>query len=76
MLFVWKGKPVGFLEVTGLTFLLSLGIEIIQLITRVGVFDVDDIILNTVGGMLGYFIYRVVRVVNRRRKHAKRKKEL
>ena len=76
MLFVWKGKPVWFLEVTGLTFLLSLGIEIIQLITRVGVFDVDDIILNTVGGMLGYFIYRVVRVVNRRRKHAKRKKEL
>lgn len=36
---------------------LSLLVELLQLITRVGSFDVDDLILNTVGGMLGYFIY-------------------
>ena len=34
---------------------LSLGVETIQLFTRVGSFDVDDILLNTIGGVLGYF---------------------
>ena len=36
------------------TFLLSLTIECIQLISRVGSFDVDDLILNTFGGILGF----------------------
>lgn len=39
-----------FFRVLGLTFLLSLFIECIQLIFKVGSFDVDDLILNTVGG--------------------------
>lgn len=26
-----------------------------------GVFDVDDIILNTIGGIIGFCIYRVIR---------------
>lgn len=33
-------------------------IEIIQQITRLGTFDVDDIILNTLGGMLAYAIVK------------------
>ena len=40
---------------------LSLLVELIQLITKVGSFDVDDIILNTIGGAIGYIIYKVVR---------------
>ena len=40
---------------------LSLLVELIQLITKVGSFDVDDIILNTLGGAVGYIIYKVVR---------------
>lgn len=35
--------------------LASMGIEGLQFFLRVGSLDVDDIILNSVGGMLGYF---------------------
>lgn len=40
-----------------LTFELSLVIEVIQLFTGVGSFDVDDLLLNTIGGWLGYGCY-------------------
>lgn len=43
-----------------LTFLFSLGIEITQLLCKVGSFDVDDLLLNTIGGMFGYFLFWVV----------------
>lgn len=36
---------------------LSLCVETIQLVTRVGCFDVDDLILNTVGAALGYLAF-------------------
>ena len=42
------------------TYLLSYGIEMVQLITRAGSCDVDDIILNTFGGALGYLVFRYV----------------
>ena len=42
-----------------LTFELSLVIEIVQLLTKVGSFDVDDLFLNTVGGLCGYIIYMI-----------------
>ena len=50
----------------GMTFLLSLMIEIIQLLTRVGSFDVDDLILNTSGGILGYLLFYVINKVRRK----------
>lgn len=39
------------------TFGLSLGIELIQLVSKVGSFDVDDLMLNTLGGVLGYITF-------------------
>ena len=39
------------------TFLLSLMIESVQLLFRVGSFDVDDIFLNTLGGLIGFILY-------------------
>ncbi len=42
-----------------LTMLLSLTVELLQLALRVGSFDIDDIILNTIGGGFGYIAYRV-----------------
>ena len=42
-----------------LIFLVSLSIETIQLVIGRS-FDVDDILLNLIGGMLGYFIYRIL----------------
>ena len=39
----------------------SLLIEILQLFSKVGSFDVDDILLNTCGVCLGYVIFWIVR---------------
>jgi glycopeptide antibiotics resistance protein len=41
----------------GIVFLISLAFETIQLITGLGVFDVDDLILNTLGGAIGFILY-------------------
>lgn len=46
------------LSVMGYAFIMSLSIELIQSIIG-RVFDVDDIILNVLGALLGYFIYRL-----------------
>ena len=48
------------------SFLLSLCAESVQLVSRTGAFDVDDLILNTMGGILGYWCYVVM--FGRRRK--------
>lgn len=42
-----------------LSLLISVTIEITQLIIG-RVFDVDDILLNVVGGLVGYLIYRII----------------
>lgn len=42
-----------------LSFELSLCVEIIQLVTKVGSFDVDDLLLNTMGGLCGFLIYTI-----------------
>jgi Glycopeptide antibiotics resistance protein len=34
-------------------------IESLQYFTRLGVFDIDDVILNTVGAVIGFWIYRI-----------------
>lgn len=39
------------------SLLLSLTAESIQLVSKTGAFDVDDLILNTAGGILGYWCY-------------------
>lgn len=54
-----------FLSVTLMAMLFSLGIETAQLLMKVGAFDVDDIFLNTVGGLAGYIFMKLTRV----RKH-------
>lgn len=51
-----------------LSYLFSLSIETIQLVFKVGSFDVDDMILNTLGGMLGYILYKIVQNIRIRRK--------
>lgn len=45
------------LFVTFLGFAFSLVVETIQLVTKVGCFDVDDLCLNTFGVILGYICY-------------------
>jgi glycopeptide antibiotics resistance protein len=41
------------------SFLLSLAFEVTQLLTILGSFDVDDLLLNTAGGFLGYGIFMI-----------------
>lgn len=53
-------------------FSFSLAIEITQLVWKVGSFDVDDILLNTIGGALGFIVYRNVQKYRRRRMNGKR----
>lgn len=35
-------------------------VELLQLVLRVGVFDIDDIIFNTLGCLLGYICYKTI----------------
>ena len=42
-------------------FLISLAIELTQLVTPGRVTDVDDLIVNTLGAAVGYFIYALVK---------------
>lgn len=39
----------------------SVVIEILQYVLRVGQFDIDDVILNTIGGIVGYFIIKLIK---------------
>lgn len=57
--FVAKGKKFWFTSLY--SFELSLFVETLQLITKVGSFDVDDLLLNTLGGILGYVLYRILK---------------
>ena len=50
-----------------LCFALSLCIEVVQLVFKVGSFDVDDLLLNTVGGALGFVILWIARAFHVRR---------
>lgn len=46
-------------KVTLLSFLCSLVVEVTQYVTKLGVFDVDDLLLNTIGGFLGYVLFAI-----------------
>ena len=50
-----------FLAVVIVAFSSVLMVEVIQLVTKIGSFDVDDILLNVSGAMLGYGIYVIAK---------------
>ena len=56
---LWKKKPGCFYTMC-LTLQMSFQVELVQLIFRIGSFDIDDMILNTLGGLLGYFFFKMV----------------
>lgn len=51
----------GFFRILFLSAGFSFCVELVQLVFKVGIFDVDDIFLNTVGGVFGYLGYRFIR---------------
>ncbi len=57
-----------FIFTTLVSMELSLCVELIQLLTKVGSFDVDDIFLNTLGGICGFIIYKIYRSMKKKRR--------
>ena len=51
------------------SFGLSLCVETFQLLTKVGSFDVDDLLLNTLGGVVGYMIFVIGARIRRQHDH-------
>ena len=62
---IYKNKRKFWL-ITLLTAEFSLFIELTQLMLRVGSCDIDDIILNTCGGMLGYGLFFISNRIRRK----------
>ena len=52
-----------------LSFSLTLGIEIVQLTTKIGAFDVDDIFNNFLGAVIGYCIIMAILSASSKNKH-------
>lgn len=52
-------------KVTALGFLMSLSVEFLQLMLKVGCCDVDDVLLNTLGALLGYILFVVCNAFRR-----------
>ena len=62
---IFMKRRVGILYIGGASFLLSFFIETVQLVFKIGVFDVDDLMMNTAGGLIGYLVYRISQTVYR-----------
>ncbi len=58
-----------FLNILALGFELTLLIELLQLFLRVGCFDVDDLLLNTIGAVLGYLLFKICHKLEGGMKH-------
>lgn len=63
-----SNKDNKFFKVALWCFLFSLCAETIQLIYKVGIFDVDDLFLNTIGGIFGFILFRIFSFCYRRTK--------
>ena len=64
------GKRRSFFKTLFWSFCLTFCVELMQLITKVGCFDVDDLCLNTFGVILGYICYylskKIIRALGRK----------
>lgn len=56
------------------SLLLSLVVETTQIVCKVGSFDVDDLLLNTLGGLAGYLVFWLVRKRGKSREGAQKSK--
>ena len=61
-----KGEKHHPVAATVVTMIFSVIVEILQYVTRSGIADVDDVIMNTFGGFLGYLLYRVFEILQKK----------
>ncbi len=59
LVLLFPKKGMSFKSVLFLSFCLSLSLECLQIIFTIGNFDVDDLILNTTGGLLGHYVIKL-----------------
>ena len=59
---IWERTRHWYITVI-LSFAMSLIVETMQLVGKVGSFDVDDLLLNTIGGFVGYIIFALAKGV-------------
>lgn len=62
-------------KTAAICLMVSVEVELVQLITQTGICDIDDVLLNTLGGVLGYGVYRLccrIRAARKTRRAAKR----
>ncbi|MEP7250930.1 MAG: VanZ family protein [Ginsengibacter sp.] len=50
--------------IISIAFLVSICIETLQYLFQVGLADIDDVILNLLGAITGYFIYKAIIQIN------------
>ena len=60
-------KLSGFFAVLLISFLVSVGIELLQLATNYRSTDVDDVMLNTAGACIGFIIYQLLKLLMKRK---------
>ena len=63
LLYTRLRKAYSFFGVLLICFLVSVGIELLQLATSYRSTDIDDVILNTLGGSTGFIIYLLIKTV-------------
>lgn len=56
-----EGKVSSIKNIISASFILSFIVELLQFLFALRVADVDDLILNVAGGVLGYFIYILIK---------------
>lgn len=64
----------GFFFITFSGFALSLCVETAQLITKLGCFDVDDLVMNTLGTAIGYLAFAGCHHVYKKIKRARKRR--
>lgn len=72
--YVWKRAGSFFIMLLN-AFLFVLGIEVFQLFSAFGAFDVDDIILNCLGAVWGYLFYLIVEAIRRKRTRERKQQD-
>jgi len=58
------------IKILVLAFIFSLFIEVLQYVFARGAADIDDIILNVIGGAVGYRFFKLTARLNKRKKYA------
>lgn len=68
----WKGRAARWQQIVAAGFCFSLLIETGQLLFRRGVFELDDLVKNTMGAALGYGIWHILEKKATGKNHADR----